>query len=151
MSSIVFDYVARCKVGGTNLSQFYFKQLPVVSPLQYSKEEKDFVIATSKKLLGTTNKMAKILGCPVTIWDTNQRAVLTSRLDAFYALKYDLTREDFEFILDPEAVMGKGYPTETFPQVKANDITQYGEYRTKILDLKAYDELKEHGLWNLED
>lgn len=95
--------------------------------------------------------MAKILNCPVTIWDTEQRAVLTSRLDAFYALKYDLTREDFEFILDPEAVMGKGYPTETFPQVKANDIAQYGEYRTKILDLKAYDELKEHGLWNLED
>lgn len=151
MSSIVFDYVARCKVGGTNLSQFYFKQLPVVSPLQYTKEEKDFVIATSKKLLGTTNKMANILDCSVTIWDTEQRALLTSRLDAFYALKYGLTREDFEFILDPEAVMGKGYPTETFPQVKANDIAQYGEYRTKILDLKAYDELKEHGLWNLED
>lgn len=149
LSSIVLDYSARCKIGGTNISQFYFKQLPIIAPEQYSQKEKDFVVAYSKKLLGTSHKMAEILGCPVTVWDTDQRAVLTARLDAFYAIKYGLSREDFEFILDPEAVMGQGYPTETFPQVKSNDIRDYGEYRTKRLALQAYDELKENGLWNL--
>jgi hypothetical protein len=151
LSSIVLDYAARCKIGGTNLSQFYFKQLPVIAPNQYSDDEREFVIGYAKKLLGTTKKMAEILECPVTIWDSNERAILISRLDAFYAMKYGLSREDFEFILDPEAVMGKGYPTSTFPQIRDNDIAQYGEYRTKILALKAYDELKENGLWQLSE
>ena len=151
LSSIVFDYAARCKIGGLHMSQFYFKQMPVIAPNRYAEDERVFVINYAKKLLGTTNKMAEILECPVTIWDPDERAILISRLDAFYAMKYGLSREDFEFILDPEAVMGKGYPTSTFPQIRDNDIAQYGEYRTKILALKAYDELKENGLWRSED
>lgn len=147
LSSFVTDYCVRLKIGGTNFNYFYFKQLPVIPPSAYTDEEREFVIATSKKLLGTTRKMAEILSCPVTIWDDDERAVLISRLDAFYAMKYGLDRTDLEFILDPEAVMGKGYPTQTFPQVKANDIRQFGEYRTQRLVLEAWDELHKDGLW----
>ena len=147
LSSYIADYVVRVKVGGTNLSQFYFKQLPIIPPSAYSEEEEGFVIRYSKKLLGTTRKMAEILGCPVTIWNDDERALLMARLDAFYAMKYGLERDELEFILDPEAVMGKGYPTQTFPQVKANDIARFGEYRTKRLVMEAYDELMRDGLW----
>ena len=147
LTALPFDYVARNKVGGTHLNQFYFKQLPVIPPSAYTDEERDFVIETSKKLLGTTRKMAEILSCPVTIWNDDERAVLIARLDAFYAMKYGLDRKDLEFILDPESVMGKGYPTQTFPQVKANDIRQFGEYRTQRLVLEAWDELHRDGLW----
>ena len=147
ISSMVFDYVVRIKIGGIHLSQFYFKQLPIIPPTAYSEDEEEFVIRYSKKLLGTTNKMAEILECPVTIWNDDERALLMARLDAFYAMKYGLERDELEFILDPEAVMGKGYPTQTFPQVKANDIAKFGEYRTKRLVMEAYDELMRDGLW----
>lgn len=150
-STFVFDYAVRSKVGGTDINNFYFKQFPIIAPDRYTDNERRFAISYAKKLLGTTNKMAEILECSVTIWNPDERAVLISRLDAFYAMKYGLSREDFEFILDPEAVMGKGYPTSTFPQIRDNEIAQYGEYRTKILALKAYDELKENGLWQLSE
>lgn len=147
VSSLIVDYCTRSKIGGTNLSYFYFKQLPIIPPSAYSVDEEAFVIRYSKKLLGTTRKMAEILGCPVTIWNDDERALLMARLDAFYAMKYGLERDELEFILDPEAVMGKGYPTQTFPQVKANDIAKFGEYRTKRLVMEAYDELMRDGLW----
>ena len=37
MSSLVFDFVARHKVGGTHLNFFIAKQLPVLRPEKYSK------------------------------------------------------------------------------------------------------------------
>lgn len=147
VSSLVVDYCVRSKIGATNLNYFYFKQLPAIPPSAYKEDEKKFVIRYSKKLLGTTRKMAEILSCPVTIWNDDERAVLMARLDAFYGYKYGLSREELEFILDPEAVMGMGYPTQTFPQIKANDIAKYGEYRTKRLVMEAYDELMRDGLW----
>ena len=147
LSSIVLDYVAKRKVGGTDICNFHFKQFPVIPPYSYSEKERDFVIRYSKRLLATTRKMADILSCPVTVWNENERAVLMARLDAFYAVKYGLGKDELEFILDPEAVMGNGYPTQTFPQVRANDISKYGEYRTKRLILEAYDELTRNGLW----
>ena len=147
ISSLVVDYCVRSKIGGTNLNYFYFKQLPIIPTSAYSEEEEEFVIRYSKKLLGTTRKMAEILGCPVTIWNDDERTLLMARLDAFYAMKYGLDRDELEFILDPEAVMDKGYPTQTFPQVKANDIAKFGEYRTKRLVMEAYDELMRDGLW----
>ena len=147
VSSLVADYCVRSKIGATNLNYFYFKQLPIIPPSAYSVDEEAFVIRYSKRLLGTTKKMAEILSCPVTIWNDEERALLIARLDAFYAMKYGLERDELEFILDPEAVMGKGYPTQTFPQVKANDIGKFGEYRTKRLVMEAYDELMRDGLW----
>ena len=147
LSSITLDFAARKKIGGTDVCNFHFKQFPIIPPSAYSEEEEAFVIRYSKRLLGTTKKMAEILSCPVTIWNDDERALLMARLDAFYALKYGLERDELEFILDPEAVMGKGYPTQTFPQVKANEIKDCGEYRTKKLVMEAYDELLRNGLW----
>ncbi len=147
LSSIVFDYAARMKVGGTNLSYFYFKQFPVIPPDKYTKEETKFVVSYTQKLVATSNKMAEALGCDVHIYDPDERALLKARLDAFYAAKYSLDRNDLEFILDPKEVMGNDYPTETFPSLKADDIAEYGEYRTKRLILEAYDELMADGLW----
>lgn len=146
-SCYCFDYVVRTKIGGTDINNFYAKQFPFIHPDNYSKEEQDFVISNVSKLVATSDKIAKALGCEVHIYDEDERELIKSRLDAFYAMKYGLIRDDYEFILDPEAVMGKGYPTQTFPAIKADDIAQYGTYRTKDMCLKAYDELMENGLW----
>lgn len=147
LSSIVLDYAARMKVGGTNLSYFYFKQFPVIPPKSYKDEETAFVVSYGTKLVATSYRMAEALGCEVHKYDPEERAVLRARLDAFYAKKYSLDREDLEFILDPKEVMGKDYPTETFPSLKADEIKEYGEYKTKRLILEAYDELTTGGLW----
>ena len=147
LSSIVLDYAARMKVGGTNLSQFYFKQLPIIPPEDYTEDEEAFVLSYGRKLVATSYKMAEALECKVHIYDPTERAIMMARLDAFYAKKYSLSREDLEFILDPKEVMGKDYPTVTFPSVKENDIRKYGEYRTKRLILEAFDELEANGLW----
>lgn len=146
-SSFIFDYAVRNKVGGTHVNQFYAKQLPIISTNQYSDDEQRFVISNVTKLVATSDKIAKALDCEVHIYDEDERESIKSRLDAFYAMKYGLTRDEYEFILDPEAVMGKGYPTQTFPAIKADDIAKYGTYRTKDMCLKAYDELMENGLW----
>ena len=147
LSSIVLDYAARMKVGGTNLSYFYFKQFPVIPPKSYKDEETAFVVSYGTKLVATSYRMAEALGCEVHKYDPEERAVLRARLDAFYAKKYSLDRDDLEFILDPKEVMGKDYPTETFPSLKADEIKEYGEYKTKRLILEAYDELTTGGLW----
>ncbi len=147
LSSLVFDYASRSKIGGTHVNQFYFKQLPIIPPDRYTKEEAAFVVSYGRKLVATSYKMAEALGCEVHKYDREERAILKARLDAFYAMKYSLDRNDLEYILDPKEVMGKDYPTETFPSLKADDISEYGEYRTKRLILEAYDELMAHGLW----
>lgn len=61
-------------------------------------------------------------------WDEERRARLRAELDAIYAHLYELTKEELGYIL------------ETFPIVKRKDIERYGNYRTKELILKYYDE-----------
>ena len=41
-----------------------------------------------------------------------------AELDAYYSYLYGLTRRELEYILDPKAVMGEDYPSETFRVLK---------------------------------
>ena len=54
-------------------------------------------------------------------------ALARAELDGIYAHLYKLSRDDFAYILD------------TFPIVRRDDESAYGEYRTKRLCLEAYD------------
>lgn len=75
-------------------------------------------------------------------FDPERRARLRAELDAYYAKLYGLTREDLAYILDPESVMGEGYPSETFRVLKNNEEREFGEYRTRRLVLEAWDRLE---------
>ncbi len=44
INSLVFDFIARHKLGGTNLNFFYIKQFPVLPPSVYSKEDLLFIV-----------------------------------------------------------------------------------------------------------
>lgn len=46
-------------------------------------------------------------------FNPSRRAELAAELDAFYAKKYGLNREELRYILDPSDVKGEGYPSET--------------------------------------
>ena len=68
---------------------------------------------------------------------------MRAELDAYYARLYGLSREELCYILDPESVKGKGYPSETFrvlkEKEKETEIDGLFTYRTQRLVLAAWD------------
>ena len=50
MTSIVFDYAVRQKVGGINMSVFFVKQFPVLRPESFSENDKNFIIERAFEL-----------------------------------------------------------------------------------------------------
>jgi len=146
LNSLVLDYVARQKVGGTSLSFFILKQLPVIPPETYTSEDIDFISSRVLELVYTAWDMQPFAqdmgydGEPF-IWNSERRALLRAELDAYYAKLYGLTRDELRYIFDPADVYGSDFPSETFRVLKNNEIKQFGEYRTQRLVLEAWDRM----------
>jgi hypothetical protein len=152
--SVTFDYVARTKVGGTNLTYGYLKQFPVLPPDRYTPADLAFIVPrvleltyTAHDLKAWADDLAAFDPRPVSErgrpfpWNPERRARLRAELDAYYARLYGLTRDELRYILDPADVMGPDYPSETFRVLKEGEIRVYGEYRTRRLVLEAWDRL----------
>lgn len=144
LSSLTLDFVSRHKVGGTHLNFFIAEQLPILPPSAFSGSDLAFIVPRVLELSYTSHLMrpfANDLGFtgPPFGWDEERRALLRAEIDARIARLYGLTRDTLRYILDPEDVMGKGYPSETFRVLKKNDIANHGEYRTARLVLAAWD------------
>lgn len=151
LNSLVLDFIARQKVGGTSLSYFILKQLPIFEPNFYSNDDFNFIVPRILELVYTSKDMgsfAKDLGFEDSpfLWDPERREVLQAELDAYYAKLYGLTRDELRYILDPADIYGEDYPSETFRVLKEKEIRQYGEYRTRRLVLEAWDRLEEAGI-----
>jgi len=146
LNGLVHDYVARQKVGGTNLNYFIINQIATLPPSAYSPEDLEFVRPRVLELVYTARDLAPFardMGYdgPPFVWDPDRRALLRAELDAFYARKYGLTREELLYVLDPAEVCGEDYPSVTFPGLRNNEMREFGEYRTKRLILEAWDKL----------
>ncbi len=153
LCSLVFDFVARHKVGGIHLNYFIYKQLPVLSPERYTSAVLDFIVPRVLELTYTAYDLkpwadelsdydprpAAKAGQPFA-WNHERRAQLRAELDAYYARLYGLTRDELRYILDPKEVMGEDYPSETFRVLKESEIRSFGEYRTRRLVLEAWDQ-----------
>lgn len=146
MNSIVLDFVARTAVGGTDLSLFIIKQLPVLPPHVYMEQAPqshnwvELVVPRVLELTYTTNDLkpfAQDLGYegPPFPWDEGRRHSLKCELDAIYAHLYQLDRVDLEWILDAQE------PSQSFPGLKRNELREFGEYRTQRFVLQAYDQI----------
>jgi hypothetical protein len=144
--SIPFDYIARLSIGGTHLTYSYLKQFPALAPTQFSSSDLSFVRDRVLELTFTSSKMktwAEDLGYtgkPFE-WNEGRRATLRAELDAFFARKFGLTRDELRYVLDPADVRGDSYPSETFRVLKNNESRAFGEYRTQRLVLTAFDRL----------
>lgn len=152
LSSLTFDYSTRQKVGGSNLSTFFVKQFPVLTPEQITSSgyERDIVERVARlcwfnhDLDGWMEELRE--ECPEeyslpeepVIWDEEQRAAWQAELDAIFAHLYGLSTEDLRYILDPEDVCGKGCINETFRVLKERELRELGEYRTKRLVMEAW-------------
>lgn len=146
LAALVFDFVARQKIGGTTLNYFYIKQFPVLPPDHYTETDLAFIAPRVLELTYTAHDLkswAQDLGydgAPFP-WNPERRTHLRAELDAWYARLYGLTRDELRYILDPADVMGEDYPSETFRVLKNNEIREFGEYRTQRLVLEAWDRL----------
>ena len=72
------------------------------------------------------------------VFDPERRAVLRAELDARYAKLYGLNEQELTYILDPSAVYGPDYPSESFRVLKEKEIAEFGEYRTMRMVLEAF-------------
>lgn len=144
LSSFVFDYFARQKVGGNSFTYFYLKQLPVLPPENYDKPCQwcrsealsTWILPRVLELTYTAwdlEPFAKDCGYdgPPFKWDEERRFLMRCELDAAYFHLYEIERDDVDYIM------------ETFPIVKRKDIDRHGEYRTKRVILEIYDRMKE--------
>ncbi len=145
LCSITLGYICRQKIGGTHLKYNVFKQNAVLAPEQFTPEEIAFIAPRVLELTCTSYSMrpwAEDLGhagAPFG-FDLDRRAQLRAELDAFFARKFGLSRDELRYILDPTDTHGESYPSETFRGLKRNEIDRYGEYRTQRLVLTAYDQ-----------
>jgi hypothetical protein len=140
------DFSARHKVGGTHLNFFIAQQLPVLPPSAFTRDNLAFLTPRVLELTYTSHAMrpwAEDLGYsgPPFAWDESRRAQLRAYLDAFFARKYGLTRDELRYVLDPADTKGADYPSETFRGLKARELKIYGKYRTQRLVLAAFDQL----------
>jgi hypothetical protein len=147
LDSFVLDYCARQKLGGTSLTYFVLKQLPVLPPATYDapapwdpgRSLADWISARVLELVYTSwdlEPFARDLGYegPPFRWDPERRERLRAELDACFFHLYGLTREEVDYVMD------------TFPIVRRRDEHRHGEYRTKRLILEYYDVLAHSGL-----
>lgn len=142
LCSLALDYAARQKVGGTSLTYFVLKQLPVLAPRTYLVESpwaigtmlRDWLVQRVLELTYTAWDMelfGRDLGYAGTPfrWDPERRFQLRCELDAAFFHLYGLTRGEIDYVM------------ETFPITRKNDEKMHGEYRTKRVILEIYDAL----------
>ncbi len=130
MSSFVFDFIARQKLGGSNFQYFTAKQLPLV-PAEHLEGTEPW----TEELTYTAWDMSEFaadLGFhgPPFRWDVERRALLRAELDALVFRLYGIERDDVDYILD------------TFPIVRRKDEAEFGEFRTKRLILERFDAME---------
>ena len=148
LNSIVLDYIARQKVGGTDIGYFHLDQLPIPSPPEYSNEQRTFLRTRVLELTYTAwdiQPFAKDLDYsgPPFRWDPERRFRIQCEIDAFYAHLYGLSREELLFILDPHELHGPDYPGESFRVLKEKETERYGTFRTRDTILAIYDAMTE--------
>ena len=146
MNSLPLDWAARASIGGTHMSFFIVKQLPVLPPEAFLEEAYpgvryvELIVPRVLELTYTADDLegfARDLGYdgPPFSYDEDRRHRLKCELDAIFAHLYQLDRADLEWILDAPA------PSASFPALKRNEMQEFGEYRTQRYVLHAYDQL----------
>ena len=157
--SLPLDYIARLKIGGLHLTYIYLKQLPILPPSLYSTKDVDEIIPRVLELSYSAVDLKSFYDDVVSInpawdnridsgrgqpwpWSNERRQILRAELDAIYARMYGLNRDELSFIIDPSEVFGDEYPSQTFSGLKRNEVKEYGEFRSRRLILKSWDDLK---------
>lgn len=143
LNSFVFDFCSRQKNGGTHLSDYLMRQLPVPARDLFKERDGRFdsgslgewIEARVLELVYTAHDIepfARDLGYegPPFHWDAERRFLIRAELDAAFFHLYGLTRDEVDYIMD------------TFPIVRRADEAAHNEYRTKRVILEIYDAMQ---------
>lgn len=125
------------KATGTNLSDYIFKQLPVLPKDSIGKFpglEKLLRMAALELVYTSVDLTEFARECDYTgrpfRWSNQRREILIGEIDSAVFHLYGIDRATVDYILS------------TFPIVKRKDEEQYGEYRTKRVIMEIYDEMQ---------
>jgi hypothetical protein len=130
MNSLALDYCARQSVGGTSLSQFVVRQLPVPKPDAFSPADIAFVVPRVLELTATSHRMAQGLGLSRAFrWDPERRFQMQCELDAFFFHQYGLSKPEVIHILGQ------------FPIIERRDNDRHGHFRTRDTVLGIFDQM----------
>ena len=153
LNSLVFDYLARQKFAGSHLKPFFLFQCAAPDISRINPSDMEFIRIRTIELTRTSLELQQFGGTRADVteiysWNPHRRALLRAELDAYYAYLYGLTRRELEYIMDPKAVMGNDYPSETFRVLKESEIDEFDEYRTQRLVLEAWDRFVADGTFD---
>lgn len=149
LSSLVFDYLVRLKLSGLNLNFHIVRQLPVLPPEAYSDADVAYICGRIHRLLHNSRLMdvwarsCGFEGAPRP-YDEDRRSRLRAELDAWFARRYGLSRDEFAYILDPALapqLPGNRPGTATFAVLRSKEERLYGRYLSAELALAAWDAL----------
>jgi hypothetical protein len=142
LNSLVFDYIARQKIGGVTLNFFIVEQLPTLPPDDYDAScpwnpRQKLVKWISDRVLRLSctaedmRPLAEAAGFSEGVhrWDELERARIVAELDAAYFLLYRIDRDDVEYILG------------SFQALHDPGPDLFGGKSQKELVLTAFDEL----------
>ncbi|MFD8332944.1 Eco57I restriction-modification methylase domain-containing protein [Streptomyces solisilvae] len=141
-SSLVFDFVARQKVGGIHMALMTWKQLPVPHPDDLARHTV-FLTPRTLELVYSAWDMEPLArdlgdsGAPFK-WSEERRAQIRAELDAYFFHLYGISKEDADYMLESFQTDKGG--------LKHNEIAKYSEYRTQRLVLAEYDRMATAGL-----
>ncbi len=137
LSSLPLNYFSRFKVATNHLTQGIVESLPItplsrVDAMCNSIGLPSFVDTRALELVYSSWDLAPFaadLGYegPPLGWGETSRTLLRCELDAFYFRLYSISRDEAANIL------------ESFPSVRREDDSQYGEFRTRRIILDIYD------------
>ena len=136
LDSLMLDYVARCKMPGTNMTWHLVEQFPMIAPDDYDRPfgdttARELVADHALRLCYTAwdlQPFARDLGYEGDpfIWNPAERRQLRARLDALFFHLYGLDEDDTAYILDQ------------FPVLEKNERREHDRYLTKELVLGHY-------------
>lgn len=125
LASQTFDFLLRLHMSNANVTASALSQCSVPARSQIGPE-----IETLAARLAVTSKLqAEESGLALHEWDPSRRDSLDSRLDAYTARAYGLSRSEYELVLDH------------FDLLARKETAMLGEYRSKRLRLEAFEEI----------
>lgn len=169
MSSFMFDYIVRQKIGGINLNFYLINQFPLLPPAEYLRNTPwqpalDLVEWLKPRILELTytsedmRPFAQDMGYngdPFP-WDEERRAQLRAELDAAFFHLYlpsnpdgtwqksgNETDAEYKRLVAtfPTPRHAVEYIMESFPITKKKDMEKYKDFKTKMMILCEYDKL----------
>ena len=130
---LIFDFLARQKVGAVNFNHWILKQLPVIDPSKMPEKIKKLIIENVFKLIYSSHSLAKMAGeygvktAPF-VYNIDERYKLICEIEILFFKLYNINKIDMEYILD------------SFSIYRKKEIIKYDRYRTKETILQLYDE-----------